>query len=63
MKKSAAPKTSFIKAIRRRGRLQQLEAEKLHGKLRGKVIETQKTTQQERKLFKKLPFRKLVDGE
>ena len=63
MKKPTAIKKSFLKALRRKGRVQQLEAEKTCGKFRGKAIETKKTTQQERKLFRKKPLHRLVDGE
>ena len=63
MKKPTPLKTSFIKAIRRRGRVQQLEWEKLNGRLRAKVIDTKKTTKQERKLFRRKPLYKLIDGE
>ena len=63
MKKPTASQISLIKAIRRMGRMNQLEAEKTCGKLRAKVIETKKTTKQERKLFRRQPLHKLVDGE
>ena len=45
-------KFNISKAIKRRGREQQLEWEKTHGKLRAKVIDKKKTSKQERKIFK-----------
>jgi len=62
MKKLTAPKKSFLKALRRKGRVQQLEVEKLVGKFRAKIIDERKTIQQERRKFKRKTLSQLIDG-
>jgi len=62
MKKLTAQKKSFLKALRRKGRVQQLEAEKTNGTFRAKIIEERKTIQQERKEFKRRTLSQLIDG-
>jgi len=57
-----AKKFDIVKAIKKRGREQQLEWEKTHGKLRSKVIDKKKTPKQDRKDVKR-NIKNFLEGE
>ena len=63
MKSAKKSKFNIVKAIKRKGRIQQLEWEKTHGKLRSKVIDKTRTSKQERKDFKKKTIKQIIQEE
>jgi hypothetical protein len=56
-------KFDIVKAIKRKGRSQQLEWEKTHGKLRAKIIDKTKTSKQIRKDFKEKTIKQIIQEE
>jgi len=63
MKSVKKSKLNISKILKRRGRTQQLEWEKTHGKLRSKVIDKTKTSKQERQYFRKKTIKQIMQDE